>query len=346
MNARMRTAVVVAALFCLVLTGCARFSASKKMDMGPFGENTTAMVNDIKQGFVFKKPILIKPYMYGAALEKTRKDRDDVRKVLGAVVLYSTQVVNLSRAKFTDQEKAKALGEYIQKLAGRLVEHRDPDIQYSQEKFDATIKTIVSEQTFLDALASAQPLVDAMEKYVSDTLEIMSEAINQFGDEVAVRIDKNSAEPLDSFSSLKAIQVRSIKSYSLLTSYRDGNADALDALVLNDPALRTYVKKGTALSPRELDTMEKELMLRLQNVQTMLDQLKPRIDVYYAEVQEMDDVLRTVQDAIRKMRVAVILWSRSHANLGAGIPVPPEIDLASMITGGAVGAAKKVVPGL
>ena len=72
--------------------------------------------------------------------------------------------------------------------------------------------------------------------------------------------------------------------------------------------------------------------------------LQPRFNEYHAEMRELDDLMFSLEESCRKMRVSVILWARSHANLAAGIAVPPQIDVAGMLTGAASNAAKKVVP--
>ena len=338
MNSHTSRAVV--ALCILALTGCSSFRSSNRLDMGPFGENTTAMVSDIKKGLTLQRPILVKSYLQGEALNQLVKQKNDVGQILSGIVLYSSQVVNLSRSKLPEQDKAKELGRYITKLATPLIENKDPDIRVSKEKFETMVNTISSQESLLKALGAAQPMVEAVDSYVASALENMNNLTAQVAAETAPRIDQHSAEVLENRDKLQALQVRSIRSFSLLNSQRAGDAGALDALLLNDPALRKYVKEGTKVSSQDLDAMEHELMARLLNNQILLDQLKPRIDAYHAETRELDDLVKSVEDSIRKMRIAVILWSRSHANLAAGITVPPEIDLAGMLTG----AVKKAVP--
>jgi hypothetical protein len=40
------------------------------------------------------------------------------------------------------------------------------------------------------------------------------------------------------------------------------------------------------------------------------------------------------------LRTTMMLWARSHRNLAAGIPVPPEIDLYNVV----MGSVKKFSP--
>ena len=338
-----RICLVVIALSAMILAGCSGFRASRRLDMGPFGENTAVMVNDIKQGLIIKRPILTKPYLQGETLDQFKKQRIDTGRVLGGVVLYSTQIVSISRSKLTDPEKANKLGEYIAKLASPVVQAKDPDIRISQEKLDALVKAVESQQSFLDALGAAQPLVDAVDSYINSALQIMNELATRIVEEATLRIDQHSTEVLENKRNLEALQSQTLKSFYLLSQLRAGEAGALEGLMLNDPALKKYVK-GTTVSKEEADLMEKHLMNRFVNNQTMLDNLKPRIDEYHAEIRELDDLMLSFEESSRKMRISMILWARSHANLAAGIAVPPQIDVAGMLTGAASGAVNKVIP--
>jgi hypothetical protein len=90
--------------------------------------------------------------------------------------------------------------------------------------------------------------------------------------------------------------------------------------------------------------METHLMHRFKNCQTMLEKLKPRVDEYYAEIREMDELMYSFEQSARKMHLSVTLWARSHSNLAAGIQVPPEIDIGGIITGAASKVVKTAIP--
>jgi len=59
---------------------------------------------------------------------------------------------------------------------------------------------------------------------------------------------------------------------------------------------------------------------------------------------ELEDWCINVDEKIRVARNAITVWAQSHRNLGAGIPVPPLIDVAGFTSGLVGTAASKVVP--
>ena len=336
--------IVITLSTFIFLGGCAKFSSSRHLDMRSFGENTSAMINEIKAGLTIKRSLLTTPFIHGEAVIQFRKHKEDIGIILRGIIFYSTQIVNISRANLTDEEKAKKLGEYIKRLATPVVEAKDPDIRISTEKLDAIVAKINNQQTFLDALGAAQPLVDALNGFMTNSLETMKGLAEQIAEETSVRIDQHSAAVITNKNNLEAFQTQTMQSFHLLNSLRAGKAGAMDELLQNDPALKEYVKPGTTVGKQDMDLMETALMRRFENTQALLDSLKPRIDEYHAQIREMEELMYSFEQSARRLQLSVTLWARSHANLAAGIEVPPEIDIGKMITGTASNVVDKVIP--
>jgi hypothetical protein len=52
------------------LIGCAKFPFSRKLNIGPVGENTVSLMGDVQAVMTTKKPFSIKPYRYGQNIEE------------------------------------------------------------------------------------------------------------------------------------------------------------------------------------------------------------------------------------------------------------------------------------
>jgi hypothetical protein len=139
---------------------------------------------------------------------------------------------------------------------------------------------------------------------------------------------------------LYALQSRTIKSYALLYKYREGDPAGLDALRENDPALMHAMGKDRTISDKELEAVESQIMARLKNLYTIRDHVLPQVEQYLLEARERDELYNAHKDTGKKIRTTVMLWARAHRNLAAGIPVPPEIDLYSVL----LGSVKKFAP--
>ena len=55
--------VLTCVIILSLLSGCAMFQTSRKMDAGPFGENVTVLMGDIASNVSSKQPFYIKPYL-------------------------------------------------------------------------------------------------------------------------------------------------------------------------------------------------------------------------------------------------------------------------------------------
>jgi hypothetical protein len=324
-------------------SGCATLVRTKRLDMGPFGENTTTMVNDIQLGLLNKKPLYLKPYLQGSDVVEFQKQWLDLQKVLRSIVLYSTQVVALSRSSLKGPERAAMLAKYVEALTIPLIDDKKPDTALTRQDLDAALKSIRSKETLLAALGAAQPMVDAVQNFSLTSFEKLHELAQRVLQETQVRVDMNSAAVLENAARLKTLQNRSLTSYALLAEYRMGDPKALDALLTNDPELKQYGKADHSFDVRSLDSMEKVVVARLQTMALLFDQIRPQLEQYRSETRELDDLVRANDDTFRKARVTMQMWARSHGNLAAGIDVPPPIDMVDILSGAATGAAKKVL---
>jgi hypothetical protein len=76
----------------------------------------------------------------------------------------------------------------------------------------------------------------------------------------------------------------------------------------------------------------------------MIQQLSNDAADYHAKQDEMENWRINVDERIKVARNAMTVWAQSHRNLGAGIPVPPLIDVSGFASGLVGTAVNKVVP--
>jgi hypothetical protein len=337
----MRHSVTVLSCIILIslLSGCAKFSASRKMDAGPFGENTTVMMVDIAADMGNKKPFHTKQYIYGPNVQDYQAEVQNVKKLMRGIVLYSTQVVNISQSNMSEKKKPNALANIWERIASQIPDARLADFGLTREELAVLIRNIEKQDNMLDALAESQELVDRVAAYSDKSFDRTEVALNKLILDITERMDTRWALTRSNVESLLALQGRTIKSYSLLYQYREGDPAGLDSLRENDPALQTQLGKGHTPGDKDLEVVEAQLMSRLKNLYSIREQVWPQVEQYLAESRERDDLVNQHREAGKKLRTTMMLWQRSHRNLSIGIPVPAEIDLYSIL----VGAGKKAV---
>lgn len=85
--------------------------------------------------------------------------------------------------------------------------------------------------------------------------------------------------------------------------------------------------------------MEERLIFKLKVLHDIREQLSVDLDLYNKQVRELDEHTKIYNEALRKVRVVVIVWSKAHRKLAAGVTDPAKIDLVGMV----VNAARSVV---
>jgi len=107
-----------------------------------------------------------------------------------------------------------------------------------------------------------------------------------------------------------------------------------------DPSLREFFASPANVTPKEFKAAEESLTIRLERINTFIHYLDDDKTVYSAKQRELEALRVNTEERIKVARDAIMVWAQSHRNLGAGIEVPPMIDVAGI----AGGLARKVVP--
>jgi hypothetical protein len=330
------------ALSCIIvlslLGGCAKFSASRKMDAGPFGENTTIMIGDVTADV--RKPFYIKKYIDGPSRDEYEAEWNNMKKAMRGVVLYSTQVVNIAQSPMTERKKPNALAATLKEILDPMPDQRLAEFRLTREQINDWIRNVEIQDTMLAALTEAQPLIDRVANYVDASFERVEAALNKLIRDIDKRMDAQWHLNRENVEGLYALQNLTFRSYDLLYKFREGDPAALDALRENDPALKSLPGKGRSVSDKELEATEFDIMARLKNLNAIREQIMPQVERYLLEARERDELYSQHKETGKKLRTTMMLWSRSHRNLAAGIPVPPEIDLYNVM----LGSIKKFSP--
>ena len=125
---------------------------------------------------------------------------------------------------------------------------------------------------------------------------------------------------------------------------RIGDQAELDTLLQENIALKEFIPSSKKASPGQLMAAESYLLGQLHHIDTMFNQLDETKKEYLAKQNELMAWRTQVDEKVRVARMAMTIWAQSHRNLGAGIPVPPLIDVTGIATGVVGTASKTVLP--
>jgi hypothetical protein len=338
---RQVAAVLAGAIFSLFSAGCSAFQSSRQIDMNPFAENTSAMFAEAaKAGRPFNWNHL-KPYMGIPELPQMRAKSEPLIRGLRGIVMYSNQLVALNMSSKTDKEKNRLLAAYFRDVAGKIADRSGFDsIGVNPNMMDTLYINIERAEAFREGIDAASPLVNAvvlaMLRRIDEIDAVVPPAVNA----IDRLVETEYADKRRNYRELMRLQTSFQYSATLLYDGKTGNREAFGKLLEADPSMREFFASADKPTAKEFAAAESELAGRLERIDTFLRQLDGEKAAYIAKQQELESLRQNVDERLKVARDAIILWAQSHRNLGAGIAVPPLIDVGGI----AGGLARKVVP--
>jgi hypothetical protein len=338
-------AVLLAALFgMLFLCGCSTFKSSRKMDMAPFSENTGVLFAEaakVSRPFQFKQ---LRPYVSLPEFQDARARSEPLLVAFRGVVYYSNQVVAIGNSSLSAEDKNRQLARYLQEVMERSSQGMPLDsLGLDEASVQAVVENIRNAKTYLEGIAAAGPMVNAVVIAIQDRLdELQQTTVPAMAASIERAIETDFADTRTNYADLKTLQMRSMRAVNLLYLARMGDRAALDSLASEDPSLREFLPSPGKATGKEMDAAERYLLDRLARIDTLIHQLDYDLAAYRAKQEELGEWRLGVDEKVKIARNAMAVWAQSHRNLGAGIPVPPLIDVSG-IAGSLAGTAKKAV---
>jgi hypothetical protein len=340
------------ALLALLLaaSGCSLFRPERRLDMGPFGENTISMVGEMQK---FNRPapwVYLKKYQGHAKVGEILPTQVASRRLMSGVALYSMQITSLNESRLSEPKRIQALARYLEEIVRPVLPTEAvPETAFSKEELDDVLKEVRKAETFLGGLAAAQPLVNAVQSRGLQLFNRLDEQVGMAASAISGEVEGEFAPLKRNIVELELLQERAMQGVTLLYKYRLGEVESLPALRAVYPPVAEQLPPGRPPTAKQLEAAELELVGQLQRLKLLKEQLGPEFAIYKETQRELEMLRIQAEDRARMGRVTLVLWARSHKNLGLGVAVPPAIDVMGMLkaAGGAVaGSAGKVVPGL
>jgi hypothetical protein len=350
MSAR-RSLAVPAALLLLTLTGsgCSYFTASKKLDMQPFAENTVTSIGELRR---LERPptwIRLRAYYNHPAVQEAREEYKPLRQLLTTVNVYSIQIVALNDARTSDARKIRELVRYLRETSalvmqqGRGDEDED-ELLLTQGKLEEVLKAMSKQETFLGALGSAEPVVAAVQTRGLALSDKVGAAVSKAASTLEGLVQAQYGAMVANRDALVGLQERVTKAQTLAERASLGDQAALDELRREFPVAAELLKPDRKPTSKDFQPVFDALSAQLHRLQVSLEQVKPEYDAYRESLAELDAMRNQVTERTRMERSMIMVWARSHRNLGRGVEVPAAFDLAKIVVAGANKAVGLVSP--
>ncbi|MCK4823882.1 hypothetical protein KA005_49470 [bacterium] len=339
----MRVQIFIPVLMALMVSGCSVFKSSKKIDMTPFSDNAGILFSEavkISRPFQWK---YLKEYTFVPEFQFILKRATPLFDALNGIVYYSNQVVAINNAKLSNRDKNKQLARYLSDAMEKALRDEKIDsLQVDKMEAVSVLKNIQDAETYLDGIAAASPIVNSVVLAVKRRLQEIQNAIPSILIAFDREIEKDYSMTKENYDHLKHLRGELMVSATRLYQARIGNQAQLDTLVQTNAAIRNFIPSTTNASAVQLDKASTYLITELQQIDILIHQLDEEKAEYIAKKDELIAWGTQADTKVRIARSAMTVWAQSHRNLGAGIPVPPLIDVAGIATG-LVGTATRTV---
>ena len=225
--------LIVLIFLVSTLAGCGgKFMKTQSEDLARFADQTISMVDDISVGIEKARTITVQQLIdwEDPEVKEYARLRKEINVVFRGIVLYSLDIVAISEADKSGEEKCATLAEYLKHIEEPLEEQSDVEIRLTPEQFNEMLNNIRAQDKLLDGLIAAQPLINEVARYGDAILEQMRFRL--------ISIDKQlSAAVEHRFGYLDALGISLEEKLRLLTeaegyafAYKKGDRKALDKL--------------------------------------------------------------------------------------------------------------------
>ncbi len=309
--------------------------------MTPFAENTSAMFAEAAKVGRQPKWNYLKPYANIPELLRLRQASLPLIRGLRGIVMYSNQIVALNMSDKTDKEKCALLKVYFKEAEAKIADRaRFDSIGVTAAVMDTVYNNIERASTFREGIEAASPLVNAVVLAMQRRLDEIDAEVPVVLNVLDQIVERAYGSRRQNYDELIRLQAEFQHVAILLYDGRRGNREAFNQVLVADPSIREFFASVDKPTAKEFDNAEMTLTGRLGRIEGFLHQLDGEKAMYTARQQELEDVRINVDMRVKVARDAIMVWAQSHRNLGAGIAVPPLIDVAGI----AGGLARKVVP--
>jgi len=326
-RSRFVTLVLVVVLVS-IMTGCSTFKKKEVVNLEPFAEQTITMAGSVNYGFMSVRPVYIRQYVEQTPeVVELRSMTTKIRLVMRGIVAYSIQVVTLSQASKTGPEQAQGLADFVEELLKPVVEQRNVELRYEESKVYETVENIRKQETLLDALRIAQPLVDEVSRVAEAFLNEYKVQQMKTVDALDRAIDEEFAPVLNYEIFLRESQTYVLTNLELLYEYWKGDETALDTLRQREVPSLSKLNLTDGMDRRELIQAEDILIERMATITVLRKNIEPQLVLHARQKRELEDLNFEMNQTLERTRAAITIWQRTHRAMAAGLIYPADINL-------------------
>jgi hypothetical protein len=237
------------------------------------------------------------------------------------------EVTTLGSSTLNGKERCHRLAEFLDKMT-RPVLRKYPIVFYFNEAdLDTFLMEVRQQKNLIDGLSKTQPWVDELSRVADMVFDQVNDDLDNVALYMVGKIDSANAEFVMYHKLMQQLQNLSFQCLVHLGEYRRGDPAGLEKMYALDPTLKNLAKSDKTLTTKEMQAIEDRLLFKIEKARDFKEQLAPDLEIYKNQQKELDDLYLNAKRQLRKARITVIVWSRTHRDLAQGIVDPAKINI-------------------
>ena len=324
---RLISGLLVSGFFFLA-QGCTsvteKFTGTEREQIKPFAQKTVdvLVVEDVQ----IRDNELVHLRRY---VDDTFEELDELQRYMRRVGLYRKKLVDytieLVRLTGEHEEEADRIAAYAEFLEQMIGETELSQLGISDTGWGEILANIRSQETFLHALRSFQPVIAiASSDFAALVARIESELLVNTRTEFDRRIESSFREVNELLSILHGKRKELLAAMIAVEEYRAGNDRAIAEFRQADSWLGP-VFASDAPDEGQLAILERDLRERISYSTRLIAEMDADYENYVKTRAELDRKEREVREALTVARLQVETWTRAHNALAKGVKEPGEL---------------------
>jgi hypothetical protein len=311
------------------VTGCAtvkdyskKFSPQVHANIGVFADTTITLVTDSELDLTQNQTIFIRDFFDPQREEEKAllAAKANVSQALRRVVRYSVDLVVITETNDSEAKMIAAYGDYIAGFKHQTLEN----LGYKKDHYDELVQKIRSQETFLEALQMAQPIINAASQYMNVLLDKYGTKLDALSLKLDSDIDQRYQDVILYQRALESEKYEILKALGIVyLTFRGDNTSykrLVDSRVIRQKKL---LPEGNP-NDENLMAIAEHLSNRLKATHLIGTEIKPDWDNYRNAHRELNELHRLGKDKIGKARMISLAWLRAHQKMAAGVASPAE----------------------
>ena len=333
---------ILISFLIFIFISCASFKSQQRLDLSPFANSMITVASDIQYSLFQHRLVSVRKLATGPEVQKFGTYVEKLRRVIRGIIAYSIEIVTVSESNKSGKEKAEALANYLESLRQPISESPVQEFHFTVGQLDTIVMNVRSQKNFLDALGAAQPLIDEVARANGELTEESKTQLDFAYQEITKDWNQQYSGAIWATNIIKNHQLNILTALYHGSQYVRGNQSSLDSFYVYDAVSRKIYSEDREFEADDFLEIEKRLYYNLTVIQDLKLLYQQDMIDYEEGLLELDNVKRAYNDALRKARLAILMWSRAHLQLSRGVTDPAAIDIMQLM----LGTAKKFVPGM